>query len=145
MEGKLKLKVNREKSAVDRPWIRIFLGFSFLSDSGATIRLAPKTLERFKERVRAVTARTRPVSMEQRIQELNRSITGWTGYFHIAAAKKRCEMLDRWIRRRLRMCLWKQWKRVRTRYRELRALGVPDIMSTLWRIPAAVHGTCPVT
>jgi group II intron reverse transcriptase/maturase len=126
VEGKLKLKVNRDKSAVDRPWKRKFLGFSFLSDQEATIRLAPKTLERFKERVRAITSRSRPVSMEQRIQELNRYITGWIGYFRIAAAKNHCESLDQWIRRRLRMCLWKQWKRVRTRYRELRALGVPE-------------------
>jgi len=68
----------------------------------------------------------RPVTMEQRIRELNRYITGWVGYFRIAAAKSHCETLDQWIRRRLRMCLWKQWKRIRTRYRELRALGVPE-------------------
>lgn len=128
VEGKLKLKVNRDKSAVDRPWRRKFLGFSFLADRQATIRLAPKTLERFKERVKAMTSRSRPVSMEQRIQELNRYITGWIGYFRIAAAKNHCESLDQWIRRRLRMCLWKQWKRVRTRYRELRALGVPEYL-----------------
>lgn len=126
VEGKLKLKVNRDKSAVDRPWKRKFLGFSFLPDREATIRLAPKTVERFKERVRAITSRTRPVTMEQRIRELNRYITGWVGYFRIAAAKSHCETLDQWIRRRLRMCLWKQWKRIRTRYRELRALGVPE-------------------
>ncbi|HEY8529832.1 MAG TPA: group II intron maturase-specific domain-containing protein, partial [Paenibacillaceae bacterium] len=105
---------------------RKFLGFSFLPDREATIRLAPKTVERFKERVRAITSRTRSVSMEQRIRELNRYTTGWVGYFRIAAAKSHCETLDQWIRRRLRMCLWKQWKRVRTRYRELRALGVPE-------------------
>jgi len=126
VEGKLKLKVNRDKSAVDRPWKRKFLGFSFLPDREATIRLAPKTVERFKERVRTITSRTRPVTMEQRIRELNRYITGWVGYFRIAAAKSHCETLDQWIRRRLRMCLWKQWKRIRTRYRELRALGVPE-------------------
>src|SRR5690606_13092411 len=95
-------------------------------DREATIRLAPKTVERFKERVRTITSRTRPVTMEQRIRELNRYITGWVGYFCIAAAKSHCETLDQWIRRRLRMCLWKQWKRVRTRYRELRSQGVPD-------------------
>jgi len=126
VEGKLKLKVNRDKSAVDRPWKRKFLGFSFLSNREATIRLAPRTVERFKERVRAITSRSRAASMEQRIQELNRYITGWMGYFRMASAKGHCEVLDQWIRRRLRMCLWKQWKRVRTRYRELRALGVPE-------------------
>jgi len=128
VEGKLKLKVNREKSAVDRPWNRKFLGFSFLANREATIRLASKTIERCKEKIRQITSRTRPVSMEQRIEELNRYLMGWIGYFRLAAAKQRCEELDGWIRRRLRMCLWKQWKRVRTRYRELRALGVPEFV-----------------
>jgi RNA-directed DNA polymerase len=126
VEGKLKLKVNREKSAVDRPWKRKFLGFSFLSDKKATIRLAPQTISRCKEKIRELTKRTRSMSMESRIMQLNRYLTGWIGYFRLASAKKHCEKFDQWIRRRLRMCLWKQWKRVRTRIRELRALGVPE-------------------
>jgi len=126
VEGKLKLKVNRDKSAVDRPWNRKFLGFSFLSNKQATIRLAPKTISRFKERIRELTDRTRSMPMMERIQRLNRYMMGWIGYFRLASAKTHCQTFDQWIRRRLRMCLWKQWKRVRTRIRELRALGVPD-------------------
>lgn len=126
VEGKLKLKVNREKSAVDRPWNRKFLGFSFLSNKQATIRLAPKTISRFKEKIRELTDRTRSTSMEERIARLNRYILGWLGYYKLAAAKTHLEQFDKWIRRRLRMCLWKQWKRVRTRIRELRALGAPE-------------------
>ena len=126
VEGKLKLKVNREKSAVDRPWNRKFLGFSFLWDKKATIRLAPQTISRFKEKVRELTNRSRSMSMENRIMQLNRYLIGWIGYFRLASAKGHCEKLDQWTRRRLRMCLWKQWKRVRTRIRELRALGVPE-------------------
>lgn len=126
VEGKLKLKVNRDKSAIDRPWKRKFLGISFLSNKEATIRLAPKTIERFKERIREITSRTRPLAMEERIRQLNRYLMGWIGYFQIASAKQHCEKLDGWIRRRLRMCLWKQWKRIKTRLRNLRALGVPD-------------------
>jgi group II intron reverse transcriptase/maturase len=126
VEERLKLKVNREKSAVDRPWKRKFLGFSFLSQKQATIRLAPKTISRFKEKVRELTNRTQPLSMEQRIEGLNRFLMGWLGYFRIASAKTHFEDLDKWIRRRLRMCLWNQWKRVRTRVRELRALGVNE-------------------
>ncbi len=126
VEGKLKLKVNREKSAVDRPWNRKFLGFSFLMDKKATIRLAPQTISRFKEKIRELTSRTRSMSTESRITMLNRYLVGWIGYFRLASAKKHCEKFDQWIRRRLRMCLWKQWKRVRTRIRELRALGVPN-------------------
>jgi RNA-directed DNA polymerase len=126
VEGKLKLRVNREKSAVDRPWNRKFLGFSFLPNRQATIRLAPKTIERFKEKIREITSRTKPMSMSERILKLNQYLMGWIGYFKLAAAKSHCERFDAWIRRRLRMCLWKQWKRVRTRIRELRALGLPD-------------------
>jgi len=125
LEGKLKLKVNRDKSAVDRPWNRKFLGFSFLSDKEATIRIAPKTISRFKERVREITSRSRPIPMEERIRRLNQYTMGWVSYFRLASMKNHCERFDQWIRRRLRMCLWKQWKRVRTRIRELRALGVP--------------------
>jgi len=126
VEGKLKLKVNRDKSAVDRPWSRKFLGFSFLANKEATIRIAPKTLERLKERMRAITSRTRPMSMKERIEKLNTYLRGWIGYFRLAAAKTHCAELDGWIRRRLRMCLWKQWKTPKTRLRNLRALGVPE-------------------
>ena len=126
VEEKLKLRVNRDKSAVDRPWKRKFLGFSFLSNNQATVRLAPKTISRFKEKIRELTSRTRSISMEDRITQVNRYLMGWVGYFRLASAKSHCEHFDQWIRRRLRMCLWKQWKRVRTRIRELRALGVPE-------------------
>lgn len=126
VEGKLKLKVNRDKSAVDRPWNRKFLGFSFLPNKQATIRLAPKTISRFKEKVREITNRSRPIPMEERILRLNQYIVGWVGYFRLAAMRNHCERFDQWIRRRLRMCLWKQWKRAKTRIRELRALGVPE-------------------
>jgi len=126
VEGKLKLKVNREKSAVDRPWKRKFLGFSFLSNRQATIRLAPKTIERFKDKIREITSRTRSMAMSERIEKLNQYLMSWVGYYRLASAKTHCTQLDAWIRRRLRMCLWKQWKRVRTRIRELRSLGQPD-------------------
>ena len=126
VEGKLRLKVNRDKSAVDRPWNRKFLGFSFLRNKDATIRIAPKKLEQLKERVREITSRTRGISMKRRIEELNRYLMGWIGYFRLASAKTHCEKLDEWIRRRLRMCLWKQWKLPKTRLRNLRALGVPE-------------------
>ena len=126
VEGKLRLKVNRDKSAVDRPWNRKFLGFSFMRNKEATIRIVPKKLEQLKERVREITSRTRGISMENRIKELNRYLMGWIGYFKLASVKTHCQSQDKWIRRRLRMCLWKQWKLQKTRLRNLRALGVPE-------------------
>jgi len=126
VEGKLRLKVNRDKSAVDRPWKRKFLGFTFMSNREATVRIAPKKLGQIKERVREITSRTRGISMENRIKELNRYLMGWIGYFRLASIKAHCEKLDEWIRRRLRMCTWKQWKLPKTRLRKLRALDVPE-------------------
>lgn len=126
VEGKLKLKVNREKSAVDRPWNRKFLGFSFLPNRQATIRLAPKTIKTFKDKVRELTSRSKSMSLDKRIGDLNRYLMGWLGYFRIASAKTHCDKFDQWIRRRLRMCLWKQWKNPSARMRNLRNVGVPE-------------------
>lgn len=126
LEQRLKLRVNREKSAVDRPWKRKFLGYSFRAEKRAPIRLADKTIERFKDRIREITSRRRSMSIQERIRQLNAYILGWVAYFRLAEMKGHCERFDEWIRRRLRMCLWKQWKRVRTRIRELRALNQPD-------------------
>ncbi|MDI6631544.1 MAG: group II intron maturase-specific domain-containing protein, partial [Thermoanaerobacteraceae bacterium] len=72
------------------------------------------------------TSRSKPVSMEERIKRINAYIGGWIGYFALAETPSVFESIEGWMRRRLRMCLWKQWKRVRTRYRELRALGLPE-------------------
>ena len=124
VEGRLKLKVNEEKSAVDRPWRRKFLGFSFTNYKRPLIRVAPKSLDRFKDKVRELTSRRRSMSLAERIHELNQYLRGWMGYFKLAETRSIFEQLDGWIRRRLRMCLLKQWKRGRTRVRELMALGI---------------------
>lgn len=128
LEDRLKLKVNEAKSAVDRPWKRKFLGFSFLSGKRVRIRLASKTVERVKSKVRALTDRTRAMSMQERIRRLNEYLGGWVAYFRLAETPSVMQDLDKWLRRRLRACLWKQWKRGKTRYRELCRLGLkPEI------------------
>lgn len=127
IETKLKLKVNQEKSAVDLAWKRTFLGFGFYYRKGEIrLRLAPKTLKKFKERVREKTSRRVSQSMDARISKLNEYLVGWLGYFHIADMKSHLKRMESWIRRRLRMCLWKQWKKVKTRIRRLRSLGLPN-------------------
>jgi len=126
LEKRLRLKVNEAKSAVDRPWKRKFLGFSFLAGKQIRIRLAPQTVERLKAKLRKFTSRTWSIAMPERIKVLNQYLGGWVGYFALAETPSVFERLDEWIRRRLRMDLWKQWKRPRTRYRELRRLGIPD-------------------
>lgn len=129
LEKRLKLKVNREKSAVDRPWKRKFLGFSFTRDK--RIRIAPKTLERFKEKVRDLTSRTWSIDMRSRVERLNQYLRGWLGYFQLAEIKKLVQQLDEWLRRRLRMGLLKQWKRSKTKRRKLTGLGIPGKWASL--------------
>ena len=128
VEERLKLKVNMEKSAVDRPWKRKFLGFSFTSNKEPKIRIAPKALKRFKEKVRELTSRRKSQSMEYRMLKLNEYLRGWTGYFRLADTRSIFKSLDEWIRRRLRMCLLKQWKKSKTKRRSLVQLGI----STEW-------------
>jgi RNA-directed DNA polymerase len=121
---KLKLKVNEQKSAVARPWERKFLGFSFTASREPKRRIAPKAVIRFKEKVRELTRRTRGISIEGIAEELARYFHGWIGYFGKCQTPSVLEELDRWVRRRLRSAIWKQWKRGSVRFAELRKRGV---------------------
>ena len=121
---RLKLKVNELKSAVARPWERKFLGFSFTNRREPKRRIAPKAVDRFKERVRELTSRTRGVSIERRAEELTRYLRGWLGYFGKCETPSVLLGLEQWLRRRLRSAIWKQWKRGTTRFAELRKRGV---------------------
>jgi RNA-directed DNA polymerase len=121
---KLKLKVNREKSAVDRPSQRKFLGFSFTPGDKPKRRIAPKAMKRFKERIRELTRRTRGVSLERMVEQLSVYLKGWIGYFAFCETPSVLADLESWIRRRLRCAAWKQWKRGKTRFAELRKRGV---------------------
>ena len=120
---RLKLRLNPAKSAVADPWQRTFLGFSFTSGTPRR-RIAPQALARFKSRVRELTRRTRGASLGQIIAELSRYLVGWRGYFGICETPSVLRGLDQWVRRRLRCIAWKQWKRGRTRFAELRRRGV---------------------
>ena len=121
---KLKLKVNEQKSAVARPWERKFLGFSFTNGMEPRRRIAPKAVMRFKERVRELTRRTRGVSIERMAEELTQYLRGWLGYFGKCETPKVLKDLEKWLRRRLRSVIWKQWKRGTIRFAELRKRGV---------------------
>jgi len=117
---RLKLKVNERKSAVARPQERKFLGFSFTGEAHPRLRLAPQTVKRLKEKVRQLTRRTRGVSVERMAGDLRRYLQGWLGYFGFCETPSVLKKLETWIRRRLRGVVWKQWKRGRTRFAELR-------------------------
>ncbi|WP_201772790.1 group II intron reverse transcriptase/maturase [Endozoicomonas numazuensis] len=123
IEGKMKLKVNHTKSAVDRAWKRPFLGYSFTRDGRKT--LATKSGKRFKDKIRQLT-RKGGRSLEQRLEGLNRYLQGWKNYFREVETHTEFEHFDCWIRRRLRSLLWYQWKRSPKRYKELRKQGISD-------------------
>ncbi|MGF6508060.1 group II intron reverse transcriptase/maturase [Paraburkholderia sp. 32] len=124
LAGRLKLTVNETKSAVARPHTRKFLGFTFSDRDKVKRRIAPKALSRLKERIRELTQRTRGVSVDQMIGALKRYLAGWRGYFGFCETPSVLQRLDEWIRRRIRCFFWKQWKRGRTRFRELTVRGV---------------------
>src|SRR5712692_10994269 len=120
----LKLKVNQAKSAVARPGQRKFLGFSFTSEREPRRRIAPKAIARFKERIREQTRRTRSISLPQMVKTITTYLRGWLGYFGDCQTPSVLHRLETWLRRRLRSVVWKQWKRGRTRFKELRKRGV---------------------
>ncbi|WP_243300549.1 group II intron maturase-specific domain-containing protein, partial [Bacillus litorisediminis] len=132
IENKLKLKVNKEKSDVDRLWKRKFLGFSFTFNKEPKVRIANESVKRMKTRVREITSRSKPYRMEQRIEKLNQYLIGWCGYFALADTPSKFKEFDEWIRRRLRMCEWKQWKLPKTRIKRLITLGVPPHKAYEW-------------
>jgi RNA-directed DNA polymerase len=121
---RLKLKVNQAKSAVARPGQRKFLGFSFTGEREPRRRIAPKAIARFKERIREQTRRTRGTSLAQMVKQIVTYLRGWLGYFGDCQTPSVLQRLATWLRRRLRSVVWKQWKRGRTRFRELRKRGV---------------------
>ena len=120
---RLKLVVNEQKSSVRPARGCEFLGFTFVGRR-VTITTAPKKLKAFKRRVKELTGRSRGISMERRLTDLNRYVRGWIGYFGLAQQFDEFVNLDGWIRRRIRMCYWKQWRRPRTKVRNLVRLGV---------------------
>lgn len=132
IEKRLKLKVNREKSKISTASQSNILGFSFYySKFGCEIRIGIKSYERFKSTIRKITSRSWSISLEERLNILNEFIRGWVNYFKIAKCKSRLEELDGWIRFRLRMCIWKSWKTIKNRIRQLIKLGMHEMVAYL--------------
>lgn len=130
----LKLSINQAKSAVDRPWERQFLGFTFSRRLNRSISI--KSIKRFKNRVREITCRTRGKRIEGIMKELRRFILGWQAYFNFTEVRSILKELDSWVKRRLRCYLWKQWGR--RGYRELLRLGVSRNLA--WNTAKSAHG-----
>ena len=124
LEKKLKLQVNRDKSAVARPWKRKFLGYSFTWHKQVRLKIADSSLARLKDKVRDIVVGNASRKLAATIEELNPVLRGWTSYFRLTEVKGVLQDLDGWIRRKLRCLLWRQWKRPATRNKRLQARGL---------------------
>lgn len=135
VEDTLRLKVNTQKSAIDRPWKRTFLGFTF-SRRGSKLKVASKAIEKLKATVRQLSRRTRGHKLSHVIADLKKSLLGWKAYFDIAEVVSPLRDIDKWIRRKLRCYIWKQWGRAG--YRNLRRLGIDVRLA--WNTSKSAHG-----
>jgi group II intron reverse transcriptase/maturase len=124
LTSELSLRVNEAKSAVDRPSRRKFLGYSFHGRS--KLRIASKSIERLKAKMRELTRRNRSINLNERLAEVSRYLRGWMTYFALTEAPSVLRDLDGWIARRVRTCVWKTWKRGATRVRKLRSFAVRE-------------------
>jgi RNA-directed DNA polymerase len=124
LQDRLRLKVNRDKSAVDRPWNRKFLGYTFTTHFQPKLKVAPQSVLRLKSRLRELFRAGRGRSLGRVIEQLRPKLIGWASYFRKSEVRLVFEELDQWIRRKLRAVLWRQWKRNWTRFKELVRRGL---------------------
>jgi RNA-directed DNA polymerase len=124
LSKRLRLKVNREKSAVARPWERVFLGYSFTDEQESRARVSPKSVKRLKQKLKPHWKRGRGQNIKKTISELNKTISGWVSYYRLSELVWPLKKLDSWIRRRIRCIIWRQWKRPKTRIKKLLKLKI---------------------
>ena len=124
LEKRLRLQVNRSKSAVERPWKRKFLGYTVTVERTTRLRVSPESVKRLKAKLKPLLRRGRGASLARTCGELAPILRGWTAYYRKVETKVSFEVLDEWIRRKLRVIYWRQWKRGKTRYRELVRRGI---------------------
>ena len=133
IEGKLYLKVNREKTQVAYILDIKYLGYGFYIYRGeGRLRIHPKSTRKFKDEIRRITGRSNGMGIALRKFRLNQLIRGWINYFKLADAKGLVQRLDEWIRSRIRMVTWKRWKKIRTRFENLKGLGIKDEQAWMW-------------
>lgn len=133
IEKELKLKVNIEKSSVTRPWLSKLLGFTFYHKKGEKgVSVHRKSIAAYKDKIREITSRSKPYKMKERMMQIRRLNYGWGNYFKLSEAKSVFEELDQWVRSRIRLCYWKQWKKPRTRVRALERLGIKPKQAYIW-------------
>lgn len=133
IEKELKLVVNTVKSSVTRPWLMKLLGFTFYHKKGEKgISVHRKSIAGYKDKIRAITCRSKPYSISMRMEQIRQLNQGWGHYFKLSDSRKLFEELDKWVRSRIRLCYWQPWKKVRTRIAELTRLGILHPQSYQW-------------
>ncbi len=133
IEGKLLLRVNREKTQVAYIGKVKYLGYGFYIYKGeGRLRVHPESIQKLKNKIRKITGRSNGMGIEGRKKRLNQQIRGWTNYFKLADAKGLFKRLDEWLRSRIRMITWKRWKRVRTRFKNLKRAGIDEERAWMW-------------
>ena len=133
IEGKLFLKVNREKTKVAHVNYVKYLGHSFyIHREEGRLRIHPKSIQKLKDKIREVTGRSNGMGIQERKDRLNQVVRGWTNYFKKADAKNALKALDEWLRSRIRMVTWKRWKKIRTRYTNLKRAGLDEEQAWMW-------------
>ena len=141
LEGRLRLRVNQEKSTINPANVATLLGFGFYLAKGGVVkvRIAPKAFKRMKDKIRELTSRKWSISMEERIRKLNRYVRGWMGYFRLSQTPRKFIDLDTWFRRRMRQIRWKEWKNPRTRVANLRRLGIAPGKAYEWGMSSRAY------
>lgn len=125
IECDLKLKVNTDKSKVDRPWRCKFLGYTFYySKDGIKMRVHEKSIKKLKDKLRNLTGRSKIGNIKETYEKIKQLIVGWVNYFKLADMKNIMSKIDEWLRRRIRMCYWKQWKKTSAKFNNLKKLGI---------------------
>lgn len=133
IEGRLFLRVNREKTQVANVSRVKYLGYGFYIHKGeGRLRVHPKSIQKLQDSIRAVTGRSNGMEIEERKTQLAQKVRGWVNYFQLADMKQLMQRLDEWMRTRIRMVVWKRWKRTRTRFANLKKLGIPVERAWTW-------------
>ena len=136
---RLRLMMNRDKSAVDRPWNRKFLGYTMTPHRRPKLKVAPGSVKRVKAHIREIVRKGRGRSLAKVIGEITPFLRGWVAYFRLSQVKNVFEEMDQWIRRKMRLILWRQWKRPRTRAKKMIRLGIDRVRA----YPSAYNGRGP--
>ena len=132
LEGKLKLKVNEEKTSIRKLSQTKYLGYGFYHNNATQLKVHKESLKKLTAKLKAVTSRSNALGYRQRRIKINQIIRGWIQYFKLANMRNHLQKLDEWLRRRIRMCAWKSWKKIKTKFTNLVKLGTTKYQAWQW-------------